>query len=182
MLSATGGTLAPGATTNVTVSINADAQSLAVNTYSDTVSFTNASNGAGNATETVSLNGESPPRAARRRATDGFQFSGIVGGPFSPIHQTYSLTNMRRHHAGLDGEHCRPVADPLRHERHTGPWRHHEHHLSINANAETLAVGAYSDTISFTNASNGLGNTADNVSLLVLSPAAQLVVGPAIRL
>ena len=40
-LSITGGTLAPGAGTNVTVSLNANANSLAAGSYSDTVSFTN---------------------------------------------------------------------------------------------------------------------------------------------
>ena len=54
-VSPTNGTLAAGAGTNVTVSINANANSLAAGAYSDTVSFTNASNGAGSATRSVSL-------------------------------------------------------------------------------------------------------------------------------
>jgi subtilisin family serine protease len=54
-LNRTGGTLSPGATTTVTVSINSNADNLAVGDYSDTVSFTNQTNGDGNTTRSVSL-------------------------------------------------------------------------------------------------------------------------------
>jgi len=54
-LSGTSGTLAAGANTTVTVSINSNANSLAPGPYSDTVSFTNTTNGNGNTTRPVSL-------------------------------------------------------------------------------------------------------------------------------
>jgi len=56
-LSSAGGTLAAGANTTVTASINAGANSLAVSgtSYTDTVTFTNTSSGTGNATRPVSL-------------------------------------------------------------------------------------------------------------------------------
>ncbi len=55
-LSATSGTLASGATTNVTASINtASASALAVGSYSDTITFTNTTNNAGNTTRAASL-------------------------------------------------------------------------------------------------------------------------------
>lgn len=54
-LSNTGGTLAPGATALVTVSINAAANSLPIGEYSDTVVFTNTTDGRGNTTRTVNL-------------------------------------------------------------------------------------------------------------------------------
>jgi uncharacterized repeat protein (TIGR01451 family) len=55
-LSATNGSLPPGVGTNVTVSINATASILAAGNYSDTVGFTNTTNGAGNTTRAVYLN------------------------------------------------------------------------------------------------------------------------------
>jgi hypothetical protein len=56
-LSATGGTLAAGAGTTVTVSIGTGANSLAASgtSYTDTVTFTNTTNNAGNTTRPVSL-------------------------------------------------------------------------------------------------------------------------------
>jgi len=56
-LSATGGTLAAGANTTVTVSIGTGANSLAASgtSYTDTVTFANTTNGTGNTTRPVSL-------------------------------------------------------------------------------------------------------------------------------
>ena len=54
-LSAAGGSLAPGASTPVTVSLNSSALALAAGSYADTVTFTNVTNGQGNATAGVSL-------------------------------------------------------------------------------------------------------------------------------
>lgn len=54
-VSPTNGTLTAGTSTNVTVSINATANSLAVSNYSDTVVFTNTTNGAGSTTRSVNL-------------------------------------------------------------------------------------------------------------------------------
>lgn len=54
-LSATGGTLAPGANATVSVMINSSAGSLAAGSYNDTVAFTNTTNGAGNTSRSVSL-------------------------------------------------------------------------------------------------------------------------------
>ncbi len=54
-LSSTGSTLAAGATATVTASIGTGANSLAAGNYSDTVTFTNSTNGTGNATRSVGL-------------------------------------------------------------------------------------------------------------------------------
>jgi hypothetical protein len=54
-LSATNGTLAAGAHTNITVMINASANRLTAGVYTNTISFTNLTNGLGNTTRSVSL-------------------------------------------------------------------------------------------------------------------------------
>jgi len=54
-LSSSGGSMAAGASTTVTVSINSGANSLGTGSYSDTVSFTNTTNGNGNTTRLVAL-------------------------------------------------------------------------------------------------------------------------------
>ncbi|MBI4685680.1 MAG: carboxypeptidase regulatory-like domain-containing protein [Nitrospirae bacterium] len=54
-LSATSGTLSPGTSTTVTVSINSNANSLAPGNYVDLVNFTNTTNGNGDTNRTVNL-------------------------------------------------------------------------------------------------------------------------------
>ncbi len=54
-LSSAGGTLAPGASTTLVVSINSNARRLNVGTYTDTVTITNTTTGSGNTTRTVTL-------------------------------------------------------------------------------------------------------------------------------
>jgi parallel beta-helix repeat protein len=63
-LSTTGGSLAPAASTTVTVSINSTANSLAADTYNDTVTFTNTTNGGGDTSRGVMLTVESCPQPA----------------------------------------------------------------------------------------------------------------------
>jgi hypothetical protein len=54
-LSSTTGSLAAGATATVTASINNNANSLSVGSYSDTITFANTTNGTGNTTRPVAL-------------------------------------------------------------------------------------------------------------------------------
>jgi len=168
-LSATSGTLAAGAGTNVTVSINANATSLAAGTYSDTVSFTNASNDAGSTSRAVSLIvGLTIPQLAVTPAS-GITSSGPVGGPFVPANQTYYLTNVgsgtllwaaTNNAAWLALSATSGTLDPGTGTSVTA---------SANTNAASLAGGSYSDTISFVNVSNGAGNTTRLASLTVTS-------------
>ncbi len=68
-LSAPGGTLAPGATANVTVSINGIATGLTRGVYSDTILFTNVTTGLGSDTRAVTLTVNSAPVASPQTVT-----------------------------------------------------------------------------------------------------------------
>ena len=178
-LSATSGTLAAGAGTSVTVSISANANSLASGTYTDTVSFTNTSNGAGNTTRAVSLTVNAMPAQLAAGPVSGFSPSGYVGGPFSPSSQTYSLTNTGgttlNWTASITGNWLTLSATggTLAAGATTNVT------VSLNGNANGLTAGSYSDTVSFSNTSNGAGNTTRAVSLTVNATPAQLAAGPA---
>jgi hypothetical protein len=63
-LSATRGWLAGGAQTNITVSINGNASTLAGGSYTGTIGFLNQSNGLGNTTRRVSLTAAAHPPVA----------------------------------------------------------------------------------------------------------------------
>ncbi|MBN2314747.1 MAG: chitobiase/beta-hexosaminidase C-terminal domain-containing protein, partial [Sedimentisphaerales bacterium] len=63
-LNRSSGTLAPGNSTTVTVSINTNANNLTAGNYSDTVNFTNQTNSNGNTTRSVSLQISSPQKVA----------------------------------------------------------------------------------------------------------------------
>ncbi len=91
-LSPTSGTLAASAHTSMTVSINANANSLSSGSYSDTVAFL-TSNGSGNTTEPVSLTISNVYGQLTVSPSSGFVSGGPPGGPFNPISQTYTLSN-----------------------------------------------------------------------------------------
>jgi PKD repeat protein len=167
-LSATNGTLAAGGSTNIIVSINATANSLSVGSYSDTVAFA-TSNGSGNVTEPVSLTIINAFGLLTVTPSATFSAVGPLGGPFNPISQTYTLSNVSGGGASLSWT-----------ANNSANW------LTLSATSGTLAAGAstyvtalinasannlpgfgYSDTIGFTNTTNGAGNTNRAVSLNV---------------
>lgn len=166
-LSATAGTLAPGSNAAVTVSINANANSLTANSYSDTVSFTNTTNGAGNDTRPVSLTVTNGAAQLAVIPATGLTSRGLVGGPFSPISQTYTLSNAGGATLSWTASN---TANWLTLSATAGtlpPGSNTTVTVSINANANSLSAGGYSDTVSFTNATNGAGNTTRPVSLTI---------------
>jgi hypothetical protein len=82
-LSSTGGMLASGGTATVTVSINSGANSLAAGNYSDTVTFTNTTNGFGSTLRFVGLTVTGPlpvvqTQAASPVTMNGAQLNGSV--------------------------------------------------------------------------------------------------------
>jgi hypothetical protein len=137
--------------------------------YSDTVSFTNTTNGAGNATRAVSLTVNPTPAQLSVSPSSGFSSSGTQGGPFSPGNQTYALTNSGG--ATLNWT-ASKTANWLTLSATSGTLAgggSTNVTVSLNSNANSLSAGSYSDTVSFTNTTNGAGSTTRAVSLLVSS-------------
>ena len=88
----TNGLLAAGGNTNITVSINANANSQADGSYSDVVLFRNLSSGS-LTTRVVNLIVFPPPTLAITPSF-GFDSAGPPGGPFNPAGQIYTLSNL----------------------------------------------------------------------------------------
>ena len=176
-LSAASGTLAGGATTTVTVSINSGANSLTAGTYNDTVTFTNTTNNTGNTTRGVTLTVNAPGVLTVTPAT-GLTSTGPAGGPFSPSSQTYTLQNTGG--TSLDWTAAKTQAWTSLYVTSgtLAAGASVNVDILINNTANSLAVGTYNDTLTFTNTTNGTGNTTRAVALTVTTPGA-LSVTPA---
>ncbi|MCX6582621.1 MAG: Ig-like domain-containing protein [Candidatus Aminicenantes bacterium] len=99
--------------------------------------------------------------------TDGFFSSGYVGGPFSPLLISYTLSNQGPH----------PIQWTLANTKNWltlssggGALAAGESAIIsavINENANTLVPGTYNDVLTFVNVTNGNGNTTRGVTLQV---------------
>ena len=176
-LSATSGTLAAGANTTVTASINAGANTLLPGGFNDTVTFANATSGQGNTTRGVALTVSGTPALSVTPA-GGLSSSGNGGGPFGPAGATYTVINSGT--APMSWSAAR-TASWLTLSATSGalePGAIATVSVTINANANSLVGGTYNDSVTFTNTTNGIGNTTRAVALTVTgSPV--LAVTPA---
>jgi hypothetical protein len=77
-LSSTGGTLAPGGSVQVMISINSSATALQAGRYTAAVTFTNVTNGIGTASRQVALDVAGP-------ANDLFDSRGVLSGPTASV-------------------------------------------------------------------------------------------------
>ncbi|HUW84191.1 MAG TPA: PKD domain-containing protein [Phycisphaerae bacterium] len=167
-LSKSGGTLAPGGSDTVTVSINAQANGLSAGTHSDTVTFTNTTNGDGSTTRPVTLTVNAPGSLSVSPA-DGLVSSGTQGGPFSPSSKTFTVSNGGQ--TALDWSVAR-TQSWLTLSKSGGtlaPGGNDTVTATVNAQANGLSAGTHSDTVTFTNTTNGDGSTTRSVVLSVSS-------------
>ena len=88
--SATSGTLAANSSNNVTMSLTANANTLAIGTYTATVNFSNANT---HVVQSLQFVLQALPQLAVAPAT-GFSAAGLVAGPFNPNSQVFQLTNI----------------------------------------------------------------------------------------
>ena len=156
-LSSTGGFLEPGLSTDVLVAINSNAVSLGAGSYSDTVVFTNTLNGNDNTSRSVELTVNATPSAGTLEVSPatGLSMTGDVGGPFSPPSQSYTLTNTGGTtitytiSKSANWVSLESTGGSLEPEASTNVL------VAINSNAVSLSAGPYSDTVFFTNTTNG---------------------------
>lgn len=173
------GTLDPGASTTVTVSFTAGADSLNTGLHTGTVTFTNRTNGIGNTTRPVLLTITGPAGALSVTPTGGLLSAGLVGGPFTPSSLAYTLRNTGSTSiawTATKGEAWTSLSDA---SGNLAAGASTTVTVSINAAADILAAGTYADTIAFTNTTNGNGSTTRPVSLTVSLPPGVLTVTPA---
>ena len=149
-LSATNGTLAAAGSTNITVSINANANSLSGGSYSDNVVFA-TSNGSGNSTQPVSLTVNNPSAQLSVNPASGFVSGGPPGGPFNPISQTYAVSNAGGASMNWTATNSAAWLTLSATNGTLASGASINITAAINANANSLTTGGYSDTIGFTN-------------------------------
>ncbi len=176
-LSATNGTLAGGASTNVAVSINSNANSLAVGVYSNTVTFTNLTNGDGTTNRIVTLTVTVPANLGVA-PTNGLSSTGLQGGPFTPSSQVYALTNSGANPLNWSASKNASWLTLSATNGSLVAGSTTTVTVSINGNANGLAAGSYGDSVTFTNLTNGADSATRSVTLTVI-PLPQLSVTPA---
>jgi hypothetical protein len=162
-----GGTLAAGASTEVAVSINSNAQNLTAGNYEGTVSFINTSSGAGNDSRNVSLTIISPGLLTVT-PVGGLDASGITGGTITPGSSTYTLTNNGG--SALDWSAGKLVnwLSLTASSGNLAAGASTTVTVSINSEAAKLPPGVYEDDIHFTNTTDGKGDTSRKIRLEVL--------------
>ena len=156
-LSSTSGSLAAGASTTVTVSINSTANSLAGGSYSDRVAFTNTTNGNGNTTRPVSLTVIPTGGILSVTPADGLTSSGNQGGPFTPSSKSYTLKNTGTGSMNWTVSKTQIWTTLSSTSGTLAAGASTTVTVSINSGANSLTPGSYSDTVSFTNTTNGNG-------------------------
>jgi hypothetical protein len=105
----------------------------------------------------------------------GLAPSGTVGGPFTPSSQTYTVTNTGTASMNWTASKAAAWVDLSSPSGTLAAGANAIVTASINAGANSLAVGSYSDNITFTNTSTGTGNATRPVVLTVNAAAAPTI-------
>jgi hypothetical protein len=99
--------------------------------------------------------------------SSGLTSGGLAGGPFSPVSQTYTLSNSGGATLSWTASNTATWLSLSATSGALAPGSNATVTATINVNANSLAVNSYSDTISFTNLTSGVGNTTCPVTLTV---------------
>ena len=176
-LSSASGTLAPGASMTVTVSLNAGANGLAPGNYIDTVNFANTTTGNGNTSRQVSLTVNSVGQLAVLPA-GGLTSSGTAGGPFSPSSIVYTLTNSGGSSLNWTASKAQNWASLSDVSGTLAAGASTTVTVSLSAQVDTLLPGSYTDEINFTNTTTGNDITSRPIVLTVNPTPGELIVSP----
>lgn len=90
---------------------------------------------------------------------------GPVGGPFSPQGQVYTLTNIGRSPIAWTASASDPWISLSEQSGTIGAGGSTTVTVFIDSSAQSLPAGIYSGTVTFTNTTNGIGNTSRQVEL-----------------
>jgi Autotransporter beta-domain/Viral BACON domain len=172
-LSASSGTLAPGASVSITLTLSASAAALPIGTQNAILAFNNTTNGIGSTTRTAALTVDAPAALVITPPT-GFTASGPQGGQggnFTPLATVYSLKNTGSVplNFAVSGQKSwlTVSADsgtiPAGGTVTVG--------VAINGAANALPAGMAISTLVFTNTTNNIGTGSRDVTLNVIPPA-----------
>jgi uncharacterized repeat protein (TIGR02543 family) len=100
---------------------------------------------------------------------DGLAATGAVGGPFSPSSATYTLQNTGDGSLDWSASKTQPWLTLSSTGGSLGPGATATVTATLTSQAESLAIGAYDDTIIFANLTNGNGSASRDVTLTVNS-------------
>ncbi len=151
-LSASGGTLAGGGTTDITVTVNAAANSLAAGNYSAAVTFSNSATG-GWVARGVNLAVFAPGQLVVDPIIP-YSVMEQVGGPFSPSSQDYTLSNTGSMSLNWTASATMPWLNLSAASGTLAGGSSAVVTVTINSNAVNLSQGNYTDQIGFTNTTN----------------------------
>jgi M6 family metalloprotease-like protein/uncharacterized repeat protein (TIGR02543 family) len=164
-------TLAPGASTTFTVTFSPGGSG----TRSAALQI--ASNDFDENPFDINLTGSGVPLGTLAVSAGDLTASGIAGGPFTPLSKIYTLTNVGS--TPIDWTAVKTVGwldvNPIPASGTLIPGEATSVTIAINSNADSLPVAAYSDTIAFTNTTNGNGDTTRAVALHVSAAATYII-------
>jgi hypothetical protein len=172
-LSAEAGTLEPGASFMVTVSINPErVGNFPVGTYTDTITVTNVTEANRNFIRLVSLRVDPIEGILTVTPQEDLGFSGPPGGPFEPSDVTYTVTNVGEKSMNWRATKTAYWLSLSRDHGALAPSDSADVVLTLTDIAPALFEGVHTETLSFTNQSNGYGNTSREIILAIgVSPS-----------
>jgi DNA/RNA endonuclease G (NUC1) len=133
---------------------------------------------AANATDISDFFAFGAPSQLTVSPSSGLASSGLVGGSFSPVSQTYTLSNAGGATLSWTANNSATWLSLSATSGTLAPGSNAAVTATINANANSLAANSYADTISFTNLTGGIGDTARSVTLTINAPTPVIVASP----